>query len=204
MPELGEYPEPHPFTAENFFRVVNRPTGPISLSSHHEFTQEFLDWFSEEINQRPRKFEPAPGWKWLRKGRAEGRLFGGCLPSLAQLMGSGYSPEYRGKILFVETPEGPRAPDDLFTVEMARLALCDLRNAGVLDGIVGLVVGRPLFYDAEMRSELEKMVVEQTEGLEMPILANVDIGHTSPQLTIPLNALSRLDSDAGSFEILEV
>ena len=37
----------------------------------------------------------------------------------------------------------------------------------------------------------------------MPVLANVDFGHTSPQLTLPLGALARLDPVAEVFEVLE-
>lgn len=199
--DFGEFPQPDTFTMDNFFKVTNADfEGPVPRSN--AFTQEFLDWTTDESNQRPRKHEPAPPWKWLRSGRAKGRLYGGCLPSMNQIKNTEWFPDYTGKILLLETPEGDSAPDAVFTPEAARLALCDLRNSGLLDRISGIVVGRPLFYTAQMREEFEKMLVDQTHGLDIPILANIDIGHTSPALTIPLNAMAELNSELDSFKFL--
>jgi muramoyltetrapeptide carboxypeptidase LdcA involved in peptidoglycan recycling len=40
-------------------------------------------------------------------------------------------------------------------------------------------------------------------GTTFPILFNVDIGHTDPILTIPMNAEVRLDSEGDEFVVLE-
>lgn len=47
------------------------------------------------------------------------------------------------------------------------------------------------------------MVLDRVEGWDFPVLMNVDVGHTSPMLTIPLNAMSSLDSSRDEFCILE-
>jgi len=77
-----------------------------------------------------------------------------------------------------------------------------------------MVLGRFFGYDSEeARAELEGVVdgVLRAElgpgleegGREFPVLMNVDVGHTSPMVTIPLDALVRLDSETDTFEILE-
>jgi muramoyltetrapeptide carboxypeptidase LdcA involved in peptidoglycan recycling len=94
IPEFGESPEPLDFTSSHFFQTLMRlkdthslqQSVPVSLL----YTNEFADWLSQESLPRPRKLAHSPGWKWLRPGRAEGRLYGGCLPSLVQLCGTKY------------------------------------------------------------------------------------------------------------------
>lgn len=130
---------------------------------------------------------------------------GGCLPSVVQLCGTKYLPDYSGRVLLLELPEGENRGLP-FSLDAARSAMADLRNAGVLEVVAGIVVGRPYMYDEEMRERFEKMVVDQCYGLEVPILANVDTGHADPMLTLPLDVMVRLDSggkEEEQFMILE-
>lgn len=199
IPVFGESPIPLDFTVEHFLRMLTQPSGDgfvqrcIPRSSH--YTQEFLNWMSEEGSQRAREMSPSPAWKWLRPGRATGRLFGGCLPSLVQLCGTRYLPEYEGRVLVLETPEGEK-PGTPYLLDAARTAVADLRNAGVLEVIAGLVVGRPYMYNEAMTAAFEKMLFDQCYGTGFPILVNIDTGHTDPMLTLPLDALVSLDSDS--------
>ena len=39
--------------------------------------------------------------------------------------------------------------------------------------------------------------------MEFPVWSRVDVGHTEPMVTVPLNALARLDSREDVWEILE-
>ena len=54
-----------------------------------------------------------------------------------------------------------------------------------------------------MRNEFAQMVKDQCYGTDFPILLNVDVGHTDPILTVPLNAMVGLDSEKDEFTILE-
>jgi muramoyltetrapeptide carboxypeptidase LdcA involved in peptidoglycan recycling len=65
------------------------------------------------------------------------------------------------------------------------------------------VVGRPYKYDEEQKKEFKEMVLDMCYGTTFPILSNVDIGHTDPILTIPMNAEVRLDSEGDEFVVLE-
>ena len=65
------------------------------------------------------------------------------------------------------------------------------------------MIGRPYKYDEAQMEELKQMILGQCHGTEFPILFGVDIGHTDPMLTIPLNAQASLDSEADEFVILE-
>lgn len=205
IPEFGEVPAPLEFTANHFFRTLVEPGQGQSVPRSETYTMEFKNWLAEVKDQKPRELIQAPGWKWLKGGTAEGRLMGGCLPSVVQLCGTKYLPDYSGRVLLLELPEGEQ-PGLPFSLDAARSAMADLRNAGVLEVVAGIVVGRPYMYDEEMRERFEKMVVDQCYGLEVPILANVDTGHADPMLTLPLDVMVRLDSggkEEEQFMILE-
>lgn len=204
LPQFGES-EPQAFTVENFFGMVmevREGEGGRSLVPRSErYVPGWIDWNSEAAN-RARETSPSPAWKWLRSGKARGRLVGGCLPSLVQVCGTKYMPSPRGKILLLETPEG-MTPDSPFPLPSARAAMADLRNAGVLEGIVGLVVGRPFMYSETMVQEFEKMITETCYETSFPILARVDVGHVDPVLTLPLGCLVSLDSERDEFVLEE-
>lgn len=72
-------------------------------------------------------------------------MTGGCLPSLLHLAGTKYWPDFKGKILLLENPEGER-PDGPLPLEQSRSLMADLVNLGIIDLICGLVVGRPTGY----------------------------------------------------------
>jgi muramoyltetrapeptide carboxypeptidase len=169
----------------------------IPRSATH--TMEFKNWLSDDEENKPRTLIPAPQWKWLKPGKVQGRLYGGCLPSLVQLFGTKYLPDYTGRILLLELPEGD-GPGTPFSLDAARSAMADLRNAGILERVAGIIVGRPYMYDEKMTAAFEKMVVDQSYGLDIAILANVDTGHSDPMLTLPLDAMVSLDSEADEHE----
>jgi len=213
--QFGEFPKPLDFTVQNFLHVlrprIENVVGEMPRSS--QFTDEFGDWGDEGSNPKTRTLESNPGWEWLRKGKCEGRMTGGCLPSLLQLAGTKYWPEMQGKILLLENPEGER-PDGPLPMELTRSMMGNLVNLGVFEQIVGLVVGRPTGYVGEELREYEKMMLDMCSGVAMegerkgekrgfPILAGVNVGHTDPLLTVPLEALMKLDSGEDSWQVLE-
>jgi muramoyltetrapeptide carboxypeptidase len=200
IPEFGEAGGPMGFTLNHFLEmVIIRVKGrDIPRSGLH--TLEFKNWLSEkQEDNAPRTLIPAPQWQWLKPGKVQGKLYGGCLPSLVQLCGTKYLPDYTGRILLLELPEGDK-PGVPFSLDAARCAMADLRNAGILDKVAGMVIGRPYMYDEKMTAAFEKMVIDQSYGLDIPILANVDTGHSDPMLTLPLDAMVSLDSEADEHE----
>ena len=205
IPELGEYPEPFSFTSKNLLHVTRESAGEavgvVPRSSH--WAEKLPDFFfGDESSQRPRELSSSPKWIWLRSGIATGRIFGGCLPSVLRLSGTRFWPDYGGRVLFLENPMGKKI-EDPFPLDDTRACMADLVNTGVFDEITGLIVGRPYGYDEQMRGEFAQMIADQCSGTDFPILLNVDIGHTSPVLTIPMNALVSLDSEKDDFRILE-
>ena len=81
--------------------------------------------------------------------------------------------------------------------------IMDLRNAGIFDRIIGLVVGRGYGYSRTESQQFENILIKHTQKYEFPVLCNANIGHTDPIITFPLNVTVTLDSEEKVFSIDE-
>ncbi|TVY78405.1 putative carboxypeptidase [Lachnellula suecica] len=200
--EFGEAPSPDSFTTDHFLRVLTgEGAGPVPRSL--QWTTEPPDFFvSGDSSMKARTMRPTPPWRWLRPGTASAPLIGGCLTILMRVKGTKFWPSHKGTILLLENAMGEGA-DLPIPVQRTASFMADMGNVGVWDDIVGLVIGRPYAYDEKMSVEFRKMVLEQCSGTSFPILVDVDVGHTSPMVTLPLNGMVKLDSKADEFSILE-
>jgi len=115
----------------------------------------------------------------------EGLLFGGCIEVLEFLKGTTYWPEeefWNDKILFLETSEEKPSPRQVGYM---------LRNygiQGVFSRIRGLLIARPKDYTLKEKDELKetviKILMDEFHVTDIPIVFNVDFGHTDPKLII--------------------
>lgn len=209
LSEFAEFPTPDKFTTDHFFQVLGEENQgdsfePRALPRSSIFAPDFLPFFYQKYGEKEmiRKMEPSSQWSWIRSGKATGKVMGGCILVLLRLAGIPYWPSHKGYILFLKTATGENI-ESPFPLARMRPCLADLRNIGVFDEICGLIIGRSYQYDEAIREELAKVVLDQVEDWDFPILMNVDIGHTSPMLTIPLNVMVSLDSNLDEFSILE-
>jgi muramoyltetrapeptide carboxypeptidase len=199
LTDFAEYPEMFSYTRTWFQRatMAAAPIGPIAPADR--WTEELLDWSTKADLQRPRALGPSPGWTWLKEGAgpATGVLVGGCLESLQHLRGTPHWPDWDGAIFFFETSELKPPPE---TVDAL---LMDYENMGVLDGLAGMLVGRPYRYTDEEKSQLRQVILDRTHRWRFPIVTDVDFGHTAPQLTLPIGCRAVIDVAARRLEILD-
>lgn len=150
--------------------------------------------------------QPADGpeMRTVVSGRAEGVLVGGNLSLLAAACGTPWQLAAEGAILLVEDlRESPYRIDRMLT---------QLAQAGVLDGVVGAVVGELVGCDAPPPPDGEE-AVPQPSGYDVfaarfreigiPCFAGLACGHGRRRLAIPLGLRARLDADACALEILD-
>ncbi|MCX6748770.1 MAG: LD-carboxypeptidase [Candidatus Pacearchaeota archaeon] len=200
MTQFGEYPEPLGYTLKHFRKaVVEGQIGIIKASE--KWTDEILDWSQKQDLKRARKLKENKGFEWLKEGKSEGEIIGGCLPSICNLIGTEYWPDHNNKILFIEIPEAQQLDKGEPLAEVDAL-LCNLEIAGIFKQIKGLIVGRPFRYDNAENEKFKEIILDNTKEYNFPILYGVDIGHTDPQITIPLGAKVKLDSNENRLEIL--
>lgn len=199
MTQFGEYPKPLEYTIKYFNKaVVEGEIGKITPSE--KWTDEILDWGKKKDLERPRKMRENEGFKWLREGKAKGKIIGGCLPSITSLIGTDYFPNHEDNILFIELPEGQQF-DKGMPLEEVDSKLCELELTGIFEQINGLIVGRPFKYSNEEENKFKEIVLDNTEDYDFPILYGADIGHTDPQITIPLGADAEINSKKNEFRI---
>lgn len=197
LTDFAEYPAMFDYTREYFLKAVahNAPVGRVQPSA--DWTEEFLDWGTRKDQERPRRLAVSDGWTWLKAGQAEGKLIGGCIESLQHLRGTPYWPDWEGAILFFETSEDKPSPATVDGI------LMDYQNMGVFEKLRGMLVGRPMAYSDEEKQALRERILERTQRYAFPIITDMDFGHTSPQLTLPLGCMARIDARQKRFEIVE-
>ena len=59
-----------------------------------------------------------------------------------------------------------------------------MKNAGFLNYTKGILVGRALFLREEYDINLEEALKQGLNGLNIPVIFDMDIGHVSPQMPI--------------------
>ena len=146
----------------------------------------------------PRKMKNNAGWHWLKGGRAQGPLIGGNLHTLPILTGTPFWPSFHGKILYLEEVNMGN------TVLMyAEEALAQCQQIGLFEEISGLIMGKMNNLSQGQEELLQELISHYTGAFDFPILTQVDIGHTSPQMILPNGITATLDSKQNLFSIDE-
>jgi muramoyltetrapeptide carboxypeptidase LdcA involved in peptidoglycan recycling len=197
LTDFAEQPHMLNYTQEYFQKTLCSPTAVGQIHPAPAWTEEFQDWAEQRDLERPRVMQPSPGWNWLKPGKAQGRLVGGCLESLDHLRSTAYWPDWRGAIFFFETSEEAPPPERVDSL------LMDYENMGILPQITGMIVGRPMRYTLEQKECLNQVLLERTRYYDFPIIAGMDFGHTAPQFLLPIGCQAEIDTKAKRFGILE-
>ncbi len=202
MPEFGEYPKILPYTLEYFLKATTKIEALGKISPSELWTDEFLDWAQKKDLESPRKLFKSNGYHWWKEGFSEGMIWGGAIPSINHLAGTDYWINHEKAIFFIDIPEGDH-PEQSFSLPWLDSYLSDLDNLGIFSKISGLIIGRPYKYRENEESKLKEIILNYTKNYSYPILYNVNIGHTSPIITLPLGVRVKIDSRNNLFEILE-
>ncbi len=162
---------------------------------YDRYCDGYPNWAKVENLGKTNPTKTNDNWHWLQGGACvRGELFGGRVEVLEMMKGTEFwpSPEFwNGKILFLETSEEKPPVHSIGHI---------LRNYGMLgvfDRISGLVFGRARDYSDEEKRELEEKIQSVVAGEfgrhDLPIVANFDVGHTDPQLVLPLGVTMEID-----------
>ena len=148
-------------------------------------------WF---LDQEKREFEANEGYWLIHKGSAKGTVIGGNLGTFNLTLGTKYRPAFeKDTILFIEDTEDCSLP--IFERNLQALIYQpDFKN------VKALVIGRFQKGSKVTREGLEYIINTKPELKDLPVLANVDFGHSAPLLTIPLGGTATLDDDKLALE----
>lgn len=118
----------------------------------------------------------------LKPGIAMGPLWGGNMTLLINRLGTSDSLDTDGVILFLEDLD-----EYLYSFERM---LVQMRTAGMLDNIAGLIIGElHEFKDQDVAFErnTDEIVMDICGDLNIPIVSNFPCGHGTYQATLPIS-----------------
>lgn len=142
------------------------------------------------------RIQESPLWTVLSEGTAEGVCVGGNLCTVNLLQGTPYMPSLSGAILFLED-------DAESTYRDFDRNLQSLIHLPDFERVRGLIIGRFQQESAITIPMLHHIVDIRPELQRIPVLANVDFGHTEPKITFPIGGTVRMSAQA-SGGVLEI
>ena len=169
------------YTLENAVKMLFK-TGEIELLPSKEWSDD--PWYRDQQN---REFIKNEGFWQIQKGSAEGTIIGGNLCTYILQLGTPFCPKFeKNTILFIEDDE----LSDLPTFDRNLQALINQED---FKNVKGLIIGRFQKGSKITRESLE-FILNKAELKNMPIIANIDMGHTTPIATIPLGGQARIEN----------
>jgi len=164
------------YTEENFWRVItsNKKNGKIRFPENEKLIP-------------------------IKKGIKNGRIIGGNLTLLSSLIGTGYFPSMKERLLFLEEiGEAPYRIDRIFN-QFSMLKIFDHVNGIIFGAFTDCAETDP-----EKRTLSIGEVLEDYLGkLKKPIVYNLPHGHVTQLLTMPIGIRARLNASRGILEFLE-
>lgn len=200
-----------PYTRKEFWKYFKNYNENY-IESSNVWYEERTDFSVDVVgNARVEHFEER-GYEVLQgRGRFNGRLLGGCLESLYDILTNtryddekgicekyGLFPsldEWKNKILFIETCEEKPEP------EVFEKELIALKSTGIFDAINGIIIGKP--QDEQYYEEYKEIYYKIIENKDLPIIYNVNFGHAYPRCIIPYGIETEIDLDKKTIKFKE-
>jgi len=177
--------------------------GPMLAADFYLPNGVHLESFRAALAGEPYSVGAAEGLRNLKPAAssttARGKLYGGCLSILISLLGTPWEPSTEGTLLFLEdTGVKPYQIDRM---------LWQLRKAGKLDGVRGIVFGEMLdcASSGAPASLLEEAILNALDGLDVPVMIGLRSGHVSREnVTLTFGVEAELAvGDSAQLRILE-
>jgi len=166
----------------DYFKKCLMSNDPMEVIPSKEWTDD--SWFMDQTNRKPIHNE---GWLVVNEGKANGNIKGGNLCTFNLLQGTEYMPDLDDTILFLEDDE--ESLPQHFDRDLVSL----IQQPGFA-GVKGIVIGR--FQNASNMSNnlIAQIIHSKKELAHMPVIANVDFGHTNTIITYPIGGEVELDA----------
>lgn len=189
-PNLGTFGIKHgaEYTADNLCRVLCGDEKPVSLRPSQKWGEG-----------KKRKKHPTKPWEVIHPGNAEGVLIGGNIATLYLLQGTEYYPVFKeDSILALEDDDEAGK----YTVrEFDRRLESILQQPNARKFIKGIVVGRFQSASNVSMEDIKKIIRSKKLG-DIPVIANMDFGHTQPLLTLPIGGIMAISASSKKSTII--
>ena len=190
-----------PYTEDYFRELIS--TGTIREIRPSGIWYEGRTQYGVDQIGTPLRAHPDHGFELLQGNPVfSGPILGGCLDSIYDIFhGDRYADmpqlcrkyalfpkteDWTGRILLLETSE------EKMSQEKFRKALLTLKETGIFDVISGILMGKPM--DETYAPEYKRILRENIDNPELPIVCNLNIGHALPRCIIPFGVQATVDA----------
>ncbi|MFA6185529.1 MAG: S66 peptidase family protein [Candidatus Shapirobacteria bacterium] len=149
------------------------------------------EWYKD---QDKRNLIKNNGWLIINEGKAIGTILGANLCTFNLLQGTEYMPDLKNSILFLED-------DYLTNPETFDRDLQSLIHLPDFNNVKGIIIGR-FQNKSNVTNELLTQIIKAKKELNnIPVIANVDFGHTDPKVTLPIGGIVEITSKSNNLKI---
>jgi len=154
-------------------------------------------WF---IDQDKRDFFKNHKMFCINEGNAEGTIVGGNISTISLLTGTDYMPKFdKDTILFIEN-DG-LVSGSVYLVEFDRMLQAIIHQPG-FNNVKGVVLGRAE-KSSDMNHEKWTMLIKNKPELkDIPVIADLDFGHTTPIFTFPIGGTAKLKANNEDIKLI--
>ena len=209
MVQFGRPGAMHPTSADSLRAALFTP-GEYRLTESTAYGDKDSPWEDPATFDVEPVLEPSGGWIWHQPERVvQGRSWGGNLEILSWLMMADREinpPEhYDGRVLFFETSEEMPSATEVYRI------LRNMGERGLLRRFPAVLVGRAkawfftnqhtdrATHTAEQRAAVIKAFSEYAP--DTMIVFDVDLGHTDPQIVMPVGGTVKVDGPARTITV---
>ena len=175
-----------------YFKKMFFEDKEIEIKSSKEWSDDA--WF---IDQENREFIKNDGMFVINEGEAEGEIVGGNLCTLNLLQGTEYMTNIENKILFLEDDD---MAGKIYLMEFDR-NLQSLIHMPEFKTVKALVLGRSQKATDMTKEKWIKLIKNKPELANIPVIAGVDFGHSTPIITFPIGGDAILKAKDNNIEL---
>lgn len=170
------------------------------LMSEESFEIKKSDKWSDDpwyLDQNKRELIDNSGYLIINDGKAEGTILGANLCTFNLLQGTEYFPDLTNSVLFIENDQ--TSNPFLFDRDLQSLIYLFGFNT-----VRGLMIGRFQKKSNMTNDLLFKIIKSKKELNNMPVIANVDFGHSDPKITFPIGGEVKIgvEKEKSTIEII--
>ena len=161
---------------------------PISYVPSEKWSDDA--WFLDQDN---RNFHGNQGAVSIQNGKAKGKLIVGEMTTLQLLFGTPYLPSLEGAILALEITDISSEN----ALKIINRIVHSLEQQKGFKNIQGIIFGR---FERNLNIDLSdfiSLIMEHETLKDIPIVCNLDFGHTFPMTTLPIGKTVSLEVSSG-------
>jgi len=177
--------------------------GEFELTPAPTYNDQGLSWNDLANLDKKRQHWNNTGYVWSNGGNGTGLLWGGCVESVDEMLRHNTPiptlEQFENIVLMLETSEEIPTADYVFRVMRA------LGERGIIPRIQGVLIGRAKAWEFNKQNLTEEKTIYKNAQADaiyravsaynntIPVIQNLDFGHTDPQIPMPYGGLVRID-----------